>query len=111
MIDIDVIIKVVKSGGNILDLARALEISIAEASALVSELSSQHDTLKRVFRDWPKNIEAGYVYVEENTPQLASVETRDENGNLTRNKDGDLVRGKLKTGQYVLATKLHRKSS
>src|SRR3990167_5679706 len=96
--------KVLKSGGNIVDLAKSLDITISETSKLIGNLSSCDKRLATLFQNWPKDVTSGYIYLGEKTPQLASVATKQ------LDKDDKPLRAKLFPGQYILGEKLDKRN-
>ena len=80
--------KVLKSGGNIVDLAKSLDITISETSKLIGNLSSRDERLATLFQNWPKDVTSGYIYLGEKTPP----------------------RAKLFPGQYIFAEKLDKRN-
>ena len=88
---INLLIKTVKSGGNIADFSKQVGQTIAVTSRQIAAVCEINPGLQKVFGRWPQNVKSGYVFLGYKHLQVG------EKNNM------------LKPGDYILATCSNKK--
>lgn len=72
----DSLAHILSTGGNIVQLARHYNITVAHASKLLAQFCENNPKYAGLFSAWPKNISTGYIYIGAVHTQYSETKNR-----------------------------------